>query len=175
METLFGRRISQLALPVRPLEVSHGIDSQIRRFVDPDLPEGRAQLGAAWLRRVRRTGRYLFSGFYRVATMPGAQQPSVHVSFPLEQGSVQVFLRPEAGSDGSLVLHSPPGEFGDPGAYVVARSGGRTWASRIPIHEEFRVWVDPDGFLRTDHHLDLGRIRALHLHYRMERIGSTHD
>ena len=58
---------------------------------------------AAWLRRLRRTGQFLFSGAYAVRTLPGAARPSVHVTFPLEKGDVEVFLRPEVRSDGALV------------------------------------------------------------------------
>ena len=43
----------------------------------------------------------------------------MHVTFPLESGNVQVFLRPEVRPDGSLVLESPRGSFGEDGAYVV--------------------------------------------------------
>lgn len=169
IEALFGRRVGQLALPVRPLEVSRGIDSEVQVFRDRDG----AQLGAAWLRRLRSTGDFLFSGFYRVTRLPGADRPSVHVSFPLEQGNVQVFLRPEVGPGGSLLLHSPRGRFGGDGAYVVVRFGRDTWAARLPLHERFHVFEDAEGVLRTDHDLALGRARAMRLHYRLEpRDGS---
>ncbi len=49
------------------------------------------------------------SGYYRVGRLPGHDQPSVHVSFPLEQGNVQVYLRPSNGPGGAMTLSSPPG------------------------------------------------------------------
>lgn len=166
VEHLFGRRLQQLALPVQPLDVSHGIDSEIVAILDG---EGR-QVWAAWLRRLRRTGQFLFSGAYAVRTLPGAPRPSVHVTFPLEQGNVQVFLRPEVRADGALVLSSASRAFGSDGAYVVVHgTGGDAWAARAPIHEEFVVHVDDRGELRTDHELRVGRARALRLHYRMRR------
>ena len=56
---------------------------------------------------------------------------------------------------GALELISPAGSFGQNGAYVVVESGGRVHAARAPIHERFRVYVDPEGVLRTDHVLRL--------------------
>lgn len=162
---LFGRRVEQLALPMRPLEVAHGMDSRVTVIRDGS---GR-QVAAAWLRTLRRTGRYVYSGAYSTRLLPGADQPSIHVAFPLESGNVQVFLRPSVAPDGALALTSPAGPFGRDGAYVVVEDGGRTYAARVPIHESFRVYVDPSGVLRTDHELRLGPAVALRLHYRLDR------
>jgi hypothetical protein len=162
----FGRRVQQLAIPVRPLEVSRGIDSRVL----PILDRAGEQVWAGWLRRLRSTGDVLFSGAYRATTMPGHTGPCVHVAFPLEQGNVQVFLAPTAREDGALVLDSGSGVFGAPGAYVVAADEARRpYAARVPLHERFVVFVDDEGVVRTDHHLRLGRLHALRLHYRMSR------
>lgn len=66
------------------------MDSRVRVIRDRDGE----QVGAAWLRTLRPSGRYVFSGCYSTRRLPGAAQPSVHVAFPLESGNVQVFLRP---------------------------------------------------------------------------------
>jgi hypothetical protein len=161
---LFGRRVEQLALPMRPLDVAHGMDSRVTVIRD----RSGAQVSAAWLRTLRSTGRYVFSGCYSVRTLPGADRPSVHVAFPLESGNVQVFLRPAVGAAGSLVLESPAGRFGRDGAYVVVHDGGRAHAARVPLHETFQLFVDDDGVLRTDHELRLRDAWMTRLHYRME-------
>jgi len=166
VEHLFGRRLQQLALPVQPLDVSHGIDSEIVAIRDASGQ----QVWAAWLRRLRRSGQFLFSGAYGVRSLPGDERPSVHVTFPLERGNVQVFLRPEVRSDGALVLSSTSGAFGAPGAYVLVHGqGDDAWAAKAPIHEQFVLFVDDRGELRTDHELRVGPARALRLHYRMRR------
>ncbi|MDQ7993908.1 MAG: hypothetical protein AAGC63_12435 [Propionicimonas sp.] len=165
--SLFGRRVRQLALPIRPLEVSRGLTSRVVALLDAD---GR-QYAAAWLRTLRATGDVVFSGCYKTATLPGATGRSVHVSFPLEHGNVQVFLRPANRPGGGLVLSSPPGRFGHDGAYVLVRHGGAHHAVRLPLHEEFELFVDDDGVLRTDHTLRLWSWQVLRLHYRMERLG----
>ncbi len=162
---LFGRRVEQLSLPMRPLDVAHGMDSQVRVIRDGDGE----QVGAAWLRTLRPSGRYVFSGCYSARRLPGAARPSVHVAFPLESGNVQVFLRPVVGDGGGLVLESPAGRFGQDGAYVVVHDGGRDYAARVPLHETFRLSLDPDGVLRTDHELRIWRTWMMRLHYKMER------
>ncbi len=166
IESLYGKRLQQLALPVDALAVAHGVDSEIVAIVGPEGDHA----GAAWLRTLRRTGDYMFSGYYRVGRLPGRDQPSVHVSFPLEQGNVQVYLRPSNGPGGSMTLASPPGGFGDDGAYVTVIDGGHTYAARVPIHEEFHLYVDDEGVARTDHVLKVWGATAVRLHYRMAPV-----
>ena len=165
---LFGRRVQQLALPTRPLDVAHGLDSRVVHLVD----DGGVQRAAGWLRTLSATGEFVYSGCYSTRLLPAHDQPSVHVAFPLESGNVQVFLRPHAEPDGSLVLSSPPGRFGEDGAYVLVRdSHGRHHAARVPLHERFHVYRDHRGVLRTDHELRLYRALVLRLHYRLEPTG----
>lgn len=161
---LFGKRVEQLALPTRPLDVAHGMDSRVAVIRDG----AGGQVAAGWLRTLRATGEFVFSGCYSTRALPGADRPSVHVAFPLESGNVQVFLRPEVQPDGSLRLESPPGGFGADGAYVVVADGGRTHASRAPVHESFHVHVDDHGVLRTDHVLRMWGATAMRLHYKLE-------
>jgi hypothetical protein len=162
---LFGRRIQQLALPTRPLAVARGMDSRVVPILDAD---GRQQ-AAGWIRTLRATGETVYSGHYASRLLPGTDQPSVHVTFPLPSGNVQVFLRPRVTAGGNLELSSPPGNFGDDGAYVVVTHGG-THAARVPIHETFQVYVDSDGELRTDHELRLWSASVTRLHYKMTTI-----
>lgn len=163
----FGRRVQQLALPTRPLDVAYGMDSRVTVLLGGD---GR-QRSAAWLRTLRSSGEFVYSGAYSTRRLPGSDRPSVHVAFPLEQGNVQVFLRPQVLPGGGLELSSPAGPFGADGAYVVVRVGGRTHAARAPIHETFRVYVDRDGVLRTDHDLRMWSATAVRLHYKLEHRG----
>jgi hypothetical protein len=164
----FGRRVQQLALPTRPLDVALGMDSRVATIVD-GAGEQRA---AGWLRTLRSTGEYVYSGCYSTRLLPGAEQPSVHVAFPLQAGNVQVFLRPRVLPGGALELSSPAGAFGRDGAYVVVESGGRTHGARAPLHELFRVYVDREGTLRTDHTLRLWSATVVRLHYKLTRTAA---
>ncbi len=161
----WGRRVEQLALPMRPLDVARGMDSHVVPIRDRS---GR-QVAAAWSRTLRGSGRQVFSGAYSARRLPGADRASVHVAFPLESGNVQVFLRPSVVDDGGLLLESPSGRFGQDGAYVVVHDGGRAYAARVPLHETFHVYVDDHGVLRTDHELRAWGASAVRLHYRLER------
>lgn len=161
----FGRRVGQLAIPVDPLVVSRGMDSRIVTFVDP---EGRPR-AAAWIRSLRATGEFIYSGRYAVTTIPSSGRPTIHVTFPLESGNVQVFLRPENDADGSLWLRSPRSEHGGLGAYVVVRVRGCDHAAHPALAETFHVFVDEEGVLRTDHEVRLWGLRVVRLHYRLER------
>ncbi len=162
---LFGRRVQQLALPMRAMDLSRGMDSTVTAFVDPSG----GQVAAAWLRTLRSTGDWVFSGCYRTTLLPGWPDPVVHVTFPLEAGNVQVFLAASVDPDGSFWLRSPGGRFGAPGAYVTVVDGGRTWAAQVPLHETFHVFADEDGVLRCDHELSVWNARAMRLHYRLDR------
>jgi hypothetical protein len=161
---LWGRRVEQLALPVQPLAVSRGMSSVVRVVEDATG----TRLGAAWLRTLRSDGSKVYSGFYRVGRLPGIAQPHVKVAFPLENGSVQVWLTPRNDADGSFWLHSRSKRFGADGAYVAAQVGGRWYAAQVPLRETFHVYTDSDGVLRTDHWLNVGRWQALRLHYRLD-------
>lgn len=165
---LFGRRVQQLALPMRPLDVAYGMDGRVSVISDATG----AQVAAGWVRTLRRNGDTVFSGCYSRRTLPGALTPSVHVTFPLEDGNVQVFLQPQNRRGGGLRLVSPPGGWGTDGAYVVVRDGGRHFAHRVPLHETFDLYLDDEGVLRTDHVLRIGRLTAVRLHYKLERQGT---
>ncbi|TIC88657.1 hypothetical protein E8D34_02995 [Nocardioides sp. GY 10113] len=163
---LFGRRLDQLALPTRSLDVARGMDSEVSLIVDD---EG-VQRAAAWTRTVRSTGDRAFSGSYSTRLLPGARRRSVHAAFPLESGNVQVFLRPEHGPNGSFFLRSPGGRFGQDGAYVVADDRGATYAASAPIRESFHLYLDDEGVLRADHQLRLWSATAVRLHYRLDPV-----
>lgn len=168
LSLLFSRRLDQLALPLRPIDAAQGMDS---RVVTVRSSDGE-QLSAAWLRTLRSNGRTVYSGCYGIAQLPNAAGPSVKVSFPLPNGAAIVFLEPSVGPDGALLLTSPAGDFGDNGAYLAVRGDGRVSARRIPLVERFRVYVDDEGVMRTDHALDLWSIPALRLHYRLEAMAA---
>lgn len=162
--SIFARRLQQLALPLRPLDVAHGMTSQ----VVPLLSDGK-QVAALWLRTLRSTGDVVFSGLYSVCALHVNAAPAVRVCFPLPNGRLVVLLAPRTTSDGGLFLTSGPGRWGEPGTYLVVEDGPSCWAKRVPVHEQFHVFVDDEGVLRTDHRLDFGRQPVLRLHYRMSR------
>jgi hypothetical protein len=167
ISSIFSQRLDQLNLPLRSSDLADGIDSRIIVVHD----QSGARVGAAWLRTLRATGRTIYSGWYDTVTLPEAARLSLRVVFPLPNGSVTVFLRPEVRADGALTLTSPIATFGSDGAYLVVAQPDRVsgWAKRIPLAEEFVISVDETGALRTDHALALWRIPVLQLRYRITR------
>lgn len=173
LDALFATRLRQLALPIDPLRTAYGMDSRVAVFTGP----GGDHLGTAWQRTLRADGSTVFGGFYGTATLPGATRPSVRVVFPLPNGSLTVLLRPDVRDGGALRLTSPPGAFGQDGAYLVVRpdAGDHGWARRVPLPERFDVFVDPAGELRCDHRLHLHRAEVLRLHYRLRLAAALSD
>lgn len=166
VDAMFSRRLRQLALPLDPLQTAYGMDSRVVAFVDA----AGHHLGTAWQRILRATDTTVFGGFYGVVSLPGADRPSVRVVFPLPNGNLTVFLRPDVMADGALRLTSPQGRFGEDGAYLVVWPAGQDhgWARRVPLPERFDVFVDAAGDLRCDHQLRFHRAEVLRLHYRLQ-------
>jgi hypothetical protein len=165
LSSIFAQRLEQFDIPIRQPAAVYEVKSRIVRVQD----ESGSQLGAAWLRDVAATGRTIYSGWYGIATLPGASCPSLRVVFPLPNGSVTVLLRPEVRSDGALTLFSPIGPFGTDGAYLVVSDSDRArgWVKRIPLSEQFVLSPRDDGSVQANHDLTIWNIPVFQLHYRL--------
>ena len=98
---VFSKRLQQLALPLRPMDTAHGMDSRVVAAVDG---EG-VQVGAAWLRSLQSTGQTVYSGWYGITTVTNRDSPSVRVVFPLPNGiQVRRVYDTPARGDGTRVL-----------------------------------------------------------------------
>jgi len=166
LSRLFTNRLQQLNFPLGSAKVANRITSRVVSLVSEDGDP----IGVAWMRTLPATGQYVYSGWYGTATLPGSVRPCLRVVFPLPNGSLMVFLRPEARSDGALILESPKGKFGEPGAYLVVAppDEGFLWARRIPIYERFVVGVSDGGDLYTDHDLRIWNIPVIRFNYRLK-------
>ncbi len=136
LSAVFARRLRQLSLPLRPLETAKGMDSRVLAVFD----SAGAHLGSAWLRTLRATGQTVYSGWYGTAVLPRATRPSIRVVFPLPNGSVSVFLRPDNTASGALRLSLPLGKFGDNGAYLLVSAADKreAWVRRRTARREVR-------------------------------------
>ncbi len=172
LSALFSRRLQQLNLPLDPMETSRGMTSDVIPIVAKDG----SVLGCAWQRTLRATGQTVFGGYYGIVDLPSSGHPAIRVVFPLPNGSITVFLRPENDQGRALRLVSDGSMWGESGAYLVVRGPGPTfWSRRIPLPERFEVYVDDEGVLRADHHLHFLRWRVLQMHYRIERTTSASE
>jgi hypothetical protein len=167
LSRLFTQRLQQLNLPLNSSNAVRRIESRVISMLTTDGEE----IGVAWMRTLPTTGQYVYSGWYGIASLPDSDRPHLRVVFPLPNGNLIVFLRPEVGPRGSLVLESPEGKFGGPGAYLVlAKSDEKSgWARRVPIYERFIVGTAEEHELYTDHYLRLWRIPVIQFSYRLTR------
>lgn len=166
MVATISRRVDQLNFPVDALETAMGMESEIVLLAESD---GSIRY-TGWFRRLVKTRRVLYTGFYMTETVPGHRSPCVKVVFPMPDGNATVILRPELGDDGSFRLDSSGRGFGDVGFYRIQRAGTgrlRIWRVRT-LDELFRLYLDPEGTLRCDHSLRFLGLPVLQLHYRIE-------
>jgi hypothetical protein len=163
-----SQRMDQLNFPISSLEVAKGMTSEVVQLMEP----GSGKLvHTGWLRRFRSTGKVIYAGLYSTTNLPGEENPCVKVTFPC-YGSSSVYLRPCAHPDGSFGLVSTGAAFGRAGFYRVLESGTHAWRVRnfTTLHEIFRVYVDEDGVLRTDHTITFVGFTILRLHYKMTLV-----
>jgi hypothetical protein len=163
-----SRQMDQLNFPISSLEVAKGMTSEVVQLTEP--ASGRL-VHTGWLRRFRSTGKVIYAGLYSVTNMPGEENPCVKVTFPC-YGSSSVYLRPLSHPDGSFGLVSTGAAFGSSGFYRVLESGKDAWRVRNfkTLHEAFRVYVDEDETLRTDHSISFVGLTILRLHYKMTLV-----
>jgi hypothetical protein len=167
LSALFTNRLQQLNFPLRKRDTALGMESKVLSLIGEDGN----QVGVAWIRTLIATGQHVYSGWYGTTLLPGSDRPCLRVVFPLPNGNLTVFLRPEHGSDGQLILVSPLGSFGEEGAYLVVADPNDTarWARRIPIAERFTVAVFDVNTLSTDHELLFSSIPVIQFSYRLRR------
>jgi hypothetical protein len=160
-----SRRMNQLNFPISSLEVAKGMSSEVIQLFDPNSGTTQA---TGWLRRLKSSGHVIYAGIYSVVRVPGEENPCVKVTFPC-RGSANVYLRPVSHPDGSFGLDSSGGAFGRSGFYRVVDAGPDYWRVRnfTTLHELFRVYVDDEVVLRTDHTVSFLGLTIIRLHYKM--------
>jgi hypothetical protein len=168
LAALFSRRLRQLSMPLRPLDVAHGMASRVFTVHDAE----RRQLGAAWLRTLRATGQTVYSGFYGIAQLPKSERPSIGSPSRCQTATSPSSSAPTtATTGGSSSPHrwpssattaptwSSPTETAPEPGYVASplRNGSRSMWTR-------RKWLEL--IMRST----LWQVPAIRLHYRMDRI-----
>jgi hypothetical protein len=166
VDALFARRLSQLSLPIDPMDTNRGIESEIIAL--------RSSAGSirhrVWLRKLKSKGSTIYSGFYDHTATPSGE-PCMKVVFPLPKGSATVIMRAMTLPNGGLSLQSAGVRDGDPGFYFIVEDRKEAlWVHYLKcFHERIDVYVDREGTLRADHVMELWGKRAYSLHYRLKR------
>ena len=162
--TTISRKVEQLNFPLDGLDTAHGMTSEIVLLREA----GGAVRYTGWFRRLLRTGRVIYTGFYMTTKPPLAEGPCVKVVFPMPGGNATVLLRPENDASAGLRLVSIGRGFGDAGFYRIQREGTAIRAWRIrSLHETFRLHLDVEQVVRCDHDVRFLGLRVLTLHYRI--------
>lgn len=161
---LFSQRIQQLNLPQYPLDTSLGLESEIISLLD----QNRQTRYRVWYRRLKTNGEVVYSGIYTHCTTPNGET-CLKVIFPLPQGSATVIMSVDCDEKGNLILESKGRRCGDPGFYFLVKDRkGNLWKHYLPsFHERIFVYEDDEGTLRANHTMDLWKLRAYELHYKM--------
>lgn len=163
--TTISRRVDQLNFPLEGLDTAYGMTSEIVLLRRGDG----AVKYTGWYRKLKKTGRSIYTGFYTTREIPGSETPCVKVIFPMPKGNATVLLRPENDPDGGFRLESAGGGLGDAGFYRIARRRDgrlRVWLIKT-LKERFQIYVDEDGVVRCDHHVRFLGLPVLSLHYRI--------
>ncbi|MGS2761970.1 hypothetical protein [Sinomicrobium sp. M5D2P9] len=166
LSLLFSKRLQQLNLPLNPMDSSQGFRSEIIKLYNP----GNRQIKwTVWYRTLKQTHDVVYSGVYTTCQNPNFKLPLLKVVFPLPNGNATVIMTKTIEEDGSLLLSSNGKKFGDNGFYfTLTDKKGRYYAKFVrSMHEWIRVYVDSEGILRADHHLNFYGLRFLNLHYKM--------
>jgi hypothetical protein len=168
--TTISRRVDQLNFPLDGLETAHGMTSEIALLRDA----AGAIRYTGWFRKIARTNRVIYTGFYMTVTPPALDGPCVKVVFPMPNGNATVLLRPDHDEGSGFRLESVGRAWGDVGFYRVQREGDGLRVWRIStLHERFHVWVDAEDVVRCDHAVTFLGLRVLTLHYKISPAGNA--
>jgi hypothetical protein len=162
--TTISRKVDQLNFPLDGLDTAHGMSSEIVLLREPG---GRIRY-TGWFRKLQRTNKVIYTGFYMTETPPVHRSPCVKVVFPMPGGNATVILRPENDETNGLRLASVGRAFGDVGFYRIQNENGalRVWYI-ASLHETFRLYLDAEETVRCEHDVRFLGFRVLTLHYRI--------
>ena len=163
-----SRYMNQLNFPVFGLEMSRGMTSEILSLKNR---EGKT-VHTGWYRRLKGSGRVVYTGFYSHVAPPNMSSNCVKVVFPLPRGNASVFLRPAYDDQQRFQLISMGKKFGDPGFYrtVEVNPGKLKVLYMKSLHEVFTLYTDDEGTLRCDHTVHFLGMSMLRLHYRIRPL-----
>jgi len=168
LNVIFSKRLQQLNLPLKPLDSSRGIQSNIVKLFPQNSNKARWTI---WYRVLKSKNDVIYSGIYDTTFLQHLNRNCLKVIFPLPNGNATVIMRINVLNDGSLFLESKGKKFGDPGFYfTLTNQRGKFWSKYVKVmHETIKVFEDEEGILRADHFLKIWGMYFLKLHYKMTK------
>lgn len=165
---IFSKRLQQLNLPLKPLDSSRGIESNIVKLFPHNSDKA---VWTIWYRILKSKKNVIYAGIYDTTYLKNQDMHCLKVIFPLPNGNATVIMKIDVKEDGSLFLESKGKRFGEPGFYfTLTNRKGKYWAKYVKVmHETIHVFEDDEGILRADHFLRIWGMHFLKLHYKMTK------
>ncbi|MGI8316445.1 YndJ family protein [Halobacillus mangrovi] len=130
-----------------------------------DHKDGRKQV-RAWVRKNAQTNAPIFTALYSYHKK--YEDAYMNIALPFPRGVMTGVLMPAEDGKGGFLLtsHLRKDARGDEGIYFTLGD----WTVRLPLREWFHVVEEKEGTLRAEHHISLGRIPFLSIHYAIKKI-----
>jgi hypothetical protein len=158
LRVIFSKRIEQLNVPIRSIQNSEGLTSEIIHLKDLKTNEIKRTI---WLRAFKATGQVVYSGVYETCTIPSGKT-CIKAIFPLPNGNATVILTPRVGNNGELILESAGNRFGDSGFYFLLKdSKGQLWTKYIKSFKDRLVVRNENENVTATQTLALWNLRVL--------------
>ncbi|MEH6682539.1 MAG: hypothetical protein V7724_18505 [Sediminicola sp.] len=166
LKVIFSKRIEQLNVPIRSIESSEALTSDIIHLVDPKTNEVKRTI---WLRAFQSTGQVVYSGVYETCVIP-SDKTCIKAIFPLPNGSATVILTPKVGNNGELILESAGNRIGDSGFYFLLKDPkGQLWTKYIKSFKDKLVVRSENEKITATQTLTLWNLRVLKFEYEIKK------
>lgn len=170
LRIIFSKRIEQLNVPIRSIENSETLTSEIIHLKDQKTNEVKRTI---WLRAFLTTGQVVYSGVYETCVIPSGKT-CIKAIFPLPNGSATVILTPKVGNNGELILESAGNRIGDSGFYFLLKdSEGQLWTKYIKSFKDKLVVRSDNEIITATQTLTLWNLRVLKFEYEIKK--TTHN
>lgn len=170
VKLFFSNRIEQLNVPIKDIDNSETLSSEIIHLLDSKTNSIKRTI---WLRKFIESQQIVYSGIYETCKIPSGQV-CMKAIFPLPNGNATVILSPKIGDNGELILDSSGNKFGESGFYFLLRdSSGQLWSKFIKSFQDKLVVSSENENIRAIQTLTLWNLRVLKFEYSIKK--TTHN
>lgn len=170
VKLFFSNRIEQLNVPIKDIDNSQTLSSEIIHLLDSKTNSIKRTI---WLRKFRESQQIVYSGIYETCIIPSGQV-CMKAIFPLPNGNATVILSPKTGNNGELILDSSGNKFGESGFYFLLRdSSGQIWTKFIKSFQDKLVVSSEKENIKAIQTLTLWNLRVLKFEYTIKKLHTT--
>lgn len=166
LKILFSNRIEQLNIPIRNLNQSNALQSEIIHLQDDESNETKRII---WLRSFKETQQIVYSGVYETCVIPSGKT-CIKAIFPLPNGNATVVLSPSVGNKGELILMSSGKKIGESGFYfLLNESDNFIWANHIKSFKDELVIRSNEKHITANQTFTLWNLTVLKIEYKIKK------